>query len=401
MSIFRKIGNKFKGLMGATAVDAGEMYNPNAAAFSETREEMDYLNHLRQNVYGEGGPSVAENMLNRQASKISDQMGGAIGSTRGVQNPALLARQAAATGSGMMQDAAGQAATLRAQEQLAQQDALQQQLGVRQDRQMQLEAMKAGQHQSYQDRQFQSRQGRQERRAALIGGLGSSGATMMSSGGTGGGAAAGGAAAAGSDISLKENIEPADTDGFLDYQYRKMLDQLHPSVYDYKDKSDGKGKRMGVMAQDLEKSEMGKGMVETKDGKKNINVDISTILAGQAGLNERLNKIEGQGDMKASEYYEKYGELPPIDVRGSMPKSQSENMEGYRPRNMQDFPSLENPPNQIQEYPMQQNRTPQGPSLENPPKKVPTSPIKAKKMVDDMSNKERKDYLSYLVNMGA
>ena len=56
------------------------------------------------------------------------------------------------------------------------------------------------------------------------------------------------------------------------------------------------GMRTGVMAQDLEKSQIGSQFVsDTPNGKMvNYGAMLPVMLAGQAMLNERINKLEGK-----------------------------------------------------------------------------------------------------------
>jgi hypothetical protein len=77
----------------------------------------------------------------------------------------------------------------------------------------------------------------------------------------------------------------------------QMLDALKPYRYRYKDEKFGQGERAGIMAQDLERSELGKKVVtETAEGKMlDVNKTISAALAGLARVNERLRKVEGRG----------------------------------------------------------------------------------------------------------
>lgn len=96
---------------------------------------------------------------------------------------------------------------------------------------------------------------------------------------------------AASDEKLKKNIE--DDDG----EVQEFLDSLESKKFDYLEpKKEGRaeGKRFGVMAQDLEKSDMGKSLVkETKEGKMvdTAQGTMSTMSAlGQ--INRRLKKIE-------------------------------------------------------------------------------------------------------------
>ena len=83
----------------------------------------------------------------------------------------------------------------------------------------------------------------------------------------------------------------------------KMLDKLTPYIYEYKQKYQddpraGEGKHIGVMAQDLEKSDLGKTMVaKDQNNIKNIKIDPQTIgvlLASVAYLNSKVKKLEGK-----------------------------------------------------------------------------------------------------------
>lgn len=98
-----------------------------------------------------------------------------------------------------------------------------------------------------------------------------------------------------SDENLKENIDynPKDVQSFLD--------RLKPAAYDYKDevKNDpkaSKDRQLGVMAQDLEKSKLGKEAVSEGEAGKVVDYkDLEPkMLASLAALNQRLKKIEGK-----------------------------------------------------------------------------------------------------------
>jgi len=89
-----------------------------------------------------------------------------------------------------------------------------------------------------------------------------------------------------SDINAKKEIKPAD--GEID----KMLNNLEPSSYEYKEPEKfGQGRQVGVMAQDLEKSRVGEQFVEDDidgNGTKGINYGqmAPAILASQVKLNK-------------------------------------------------------------------------------------------------------------------
>lgn len=98
----------------------------------------------------------------------------------------------------------------------------------------------------------------------------------------------GGAAILHSDENLKTGITDARDD--ID----DMLSRLQAKSYEYKDQKHGAGRRAGIMAQDLERSKIGKMIVfEAPDGKAlDQNKTISALLASAARLDERLRKVE-------------------------------------------------------------------------------------------------------------
>lgn len=78
---------------------------------------------LQQQAAGTGGPSPAQQMLSQALAQNQAQAAGTIGSQRGI-NPALAARMAMNQQANMGQQAAGQGALLRSQEQLGAQGML-------------------------------------------------------------------------------------------------------------------------------------------------------------------------------------------------------------------------------------------------------------------------------------
>lgn len=91
-----------------------------------------------------------------------------------------------------------------------------------------------------------------------------------------------------SDEKLKKDIEPADKD------VDQFLDGLRPSKYRYKSEAHGKGEHVSVMAQELEKSPIGKRMVvETKEGKAvDYGKGLPAMVASLARLNARVKQLE-------------------------------------------------------------------------------------------------------------
>jgi len=90
---------------------------------------------------------------------------------------------------------------------------------------------------------------------------------------------------------MKKDIRGADS------EVEGFLDALNAYQYQYKNPSKPyaePGAFVGIMAQDLEKSSMGKSFVkDTPEGKVlNMNHGLAAILAGQANINERLRELE-------------------------------------------------------------------------------------------------------------
>lgn len=126
----------------------------------------------------------------------------------------------------------------------------------------------------------------QQQQSQMLGGILSAGAQL--------GAAALNPAAAVSDEEQKKNIKPASK------EVNSFLDKLSAREYEYKDASlpgTAEGRRVGIMAQDLEKSTLGKTLVkQTENGKMVDTVQgFGAVLAAQAELNRRLKKIEKKG----------------------------------------------------------------------------------------------------------
>lgn len=102
----------------------------------------------------------------------------------------------------------------------------------------------------------------------------------------------GGAEAEGSDRRAKEDIAPADRD--MD----EFLQHLQAQRWKYKDPDRfGDGERVGVMAQELERSRLGRQLVsEDDDGTKLVNYDSRRfsplVLAALAHLHDRIEDLE-------------------------------------------------------------------------------------------------------------
>jgi hypothetical protein len=100
-------------------------------------------------------------------------------------------------------------------------------------------------------------------------------------------AQAAGTALAASDERVKTGIEPGES------YTREFLNAISDKKYEYKDSKHGSGEYLGFMAQDIEKSRIGKSMVREVNGVKHIDTwkALSAALAGLSNVNKRLNKL--------------------------------------------------------------------------------------------------------------
>lgn len=91
-----------------------------------------------------------------------------------------------------------------------------------------------------------------------------------------------------SDRNGKDHIKEASD------KLKAMFLKLKPYEYEYKNKAHGKGKHIGVMAQDLQKSELGSSVVESADGgmlRVDMKKSLSLLMAAVADL---YNKVEAR-----------------------------------------------------------------------------------------------------------
>lgn len=99
-----------------------------------------------------------------------------------------------------------------------------------------------------------------------------------------------------SDETVKVEIKPES-------KPTSFLDHLTAYEYEYKDPGApgaGDGRHMGVMAQDLEKSEVGKRMVQDTPAGKMVDMGkgFGAMLAAQAEMNDRIKKLERKKALK-------------------------------------------------------------------------------------------------------
>jgi len=84
---------------------------------------------------------------------------------------------------------------------------------------------------------------------------------------------------------IKREVEPEE-----------LLKSLKAYRFEYRNPEDGKGQQFGIMAQDLEKSRLGKGtVINTPQGKVIDAGKLTTALAAaSASMHQRISKLEGK-----------------------------------------------------------------------------------------------------------
>jgi len=93
-----------------------------------------------------------------------------------------------------------------------------------------------------------------------------------------------------SDVNQKTNIAPAHD------EISQILDGLRPYTFDYKEAAYGVTPQIGILAQDLEKTEFGRSIVQQTPNGKMIMVPqaVGALLAAVASLHTRVKQLEGK-----------------------------------------------------------------------------------------------------------
>lgn len=222
------------------------------------KDKQSLIQQLKQRSMGYE-PSLAEEQTKQNIGKALNSTVSAIRSSPGL-NPALQAR----LGSQANQQAATDAVQLGTQARLAEQQQATDQLS---------NAILGSSSQSIgkQQSEGQAESSRIGRFGQVAGGIGT--------------------AIAASDKNSKENI--SDSGG----EARDLLDHLKGKLYEYKDDSNGDGVHVGIMAQDLEKSPLGRSMVIDDGGMKKVDFGkgFGAVLAAVTEIDDKLKKLESKG----------------------------------------------------------------------------------------------------------
>lgn len=243
----------------------------------------------RQEAIASGNaPSITELQYKQALEDSLKAQQSAVASTQGVSNTGLLQRQAMLQGQQAGLDVARESAAAKLSEQRSADQLIAATAAAQRGVAFQQQAMNT-----------QNTLANQKMQGEFIGSL-ASGAAKMGSGGAGGGAAGGGAAAS-SDENMKTNIKENSSDA--NKTISEFMDALKSYTYEYKKgakqpggKPNPEGEVKSVMAQDLEKSDLGKQMVtDTPNGKVvDYAQGMAPLFAAIAELNKRTKKLEGK-----------------------------------------------------------------------------------------------------------
>lgn len=267
-SFFRKPMGTGKG-SAAQMIGMEQPDLPSAELSAADQErEKNFIGNLEQDIAGTSDSLAIAQYKDAQQDKLKDAMA-LSSSQKGVSNPALLARNVAQAADSQQQDLAKNSAMMRMQERQAALNSMNSYL-----------AAKQGVALDQQKLQAQADQNTMNRQAGFI---------------SAAGAAMTGGATAKSDKNSKKNIKK--TDGEAREKVGDFLNALDAYSFEYKNEKDGKGEHAGVMAQDLEKTEMGKQMVkDTPEGKVvDFAQGFGALLASMAELNDEVKNLKKKG----------------------------------------------------------------------------------------------------------
>jgi hypothetical protein len=105
-----------------------------------------------------------------------------------------------------------------------------------------------------------------------------------------------------SDERSKASVNDLGPDLVQKKAARDMLDRVQPYSYEYTDRAKSygapEGRQVGVMAQDLQRSDAGRELVQRDPASGYLTVDYAkaapTMMAGLADIEQRLSRLEGR-----------------------------------------------------------------------------------------------------------
>jgi hypothetical protein len=258
------VGN-FLGIGGAEQIGNGGSFRVSKEA---ALGEKEAINRMR-NVANGKAPSITDLQYKQALDDIIKNQASAVASAQGVSNVGMLQRNAMLMGNQAGADLARESAAAKLSEQRIADSGLIQAAGAQ--RGVALNSAIA---------QQSADTAAAQNRAGFISNLAASGAQVLS------------------DERLKENIKP--TSGSASDSIESFMDALQSYSYNYKKdkapngKENPKGEVKSVMAQDLEKSDLGKQMVIDTPGGKMVDYaqGMAMMLAGLAELNKKTKELE-------------------------------------------------------------------------------------------------------------
>lgn len=94
---------------------------------------------------------------------------------------------------------------------------------------------------------------------------------------------------------LSDKNEKTDISRATPQELRKMLRALSPSTFEYDDEANGEGERVGVMAQDMKKSKLGRtAVIDGKPMKLDVGNALGLALAALKMTDDRVSKLEAR-----------------------------------------------------------------------------------------------------------
>lgn len=272
-----------------TVIEGGAQTRAEAERLRKVAEErskaaQEQRKQLIESLQGQArgtSPSLAEAQLKAAQDRTLAQQVAAARAQRG-GSPAALQRTLARSQAEAGQALAQQSAQAKIQEQAQAQQLLAQQVAQEQALSDQLtqgflgQGFDVGRQQAILD--AQRREGGTKVGQAIVGGALQGGASALKY--------------FTSDKDKKKNIKKEKKGASKDF-----LDKIQAVSYDYKNPKEpgaAEGRRHGILAQDLEKSEIGKSLVKnTKSGKSvDIAQGFGAVLAAQSDLNKRISELE-------------------------------------------------------------------------------------------------------------
>lgn len=266
----------------------------NTAQSDQGRAQQGQLAQMLMQQASGQRQGAGELAVQRQAGNAMAQQTSQAQMARG-GNAAMAARNAARNSANIGTNAAGQASIAQLQDQQAAQGQLSGLLNAQRGQDIQV----AGANQQSQLAQQQQQLGALAQmlgvdQAELQAAMAKANTNAADKGMLGSLLEVGGkvGAAAASDRNLKTDIiEEIGT------EVDELLAELTPKTYRYKDEKHGEGVRVGIMAQDLERSALGRTIViSTPEGKMlDVPKALSLALAAVARLDARVRELEQRG----------------------------------------------------------------------------------------------------------